>query len=160
MCILFAVLILGSDVGPHSDQAATSHERQEAALEAAVRRFRIETYNAYSANLPELRGRRSAWEQVQARWRDAGGQPEDYPELIAWLDRATRETTRRGPPPPAPDFGPPSTEHNLQSDRPSATDSGTSAAPAGGGEAPLWSPPSPVSADSDVAAPSSPDFKT
>jgi hypothetical protein len=159
-CILSAALILASDVGTHADQAAATHEHQEVALEAALRRFRIETYNAYSTNLAELRRRRSAWEQVQARWRDAGGRREDHAALIAWLDRATRETTRRGPLPPAPNFGAPPTERNLQSDRASGTDSRTSATSADVGEAPLWSPPSPVSADSDVAAPDSPDFKT
>ncbi|MEX2141185.1 MAG: hypothetical protein WD894_18110 [Pirellulales bacterium] len=78
------------------------------ALEAAMRGFRVQVYNTYRLNREEFARRRAAGEQAQARWRDAGGRPNEQQALIHWLEEATQQSRPeiRGTLPEPPDFGP------------------------------------------------------
>jgi hypothetical protein len=114
-CVLSAALAVGSaaapDAGSPADMSTTQifadQNSQDRALEAATRRFRMQIYNTYRLNRTEFNRRRAAWEEIQARWREAGSPVAHKNVLLLWLHYAAYQSQAnvRGPLPASPGFG-------------------------------------------------------
>src|SRR5688572_4398217 len=112
-CVLSAALAVGSAVAPEASSAkvnvtfnTTPAANQDGALEAAVRRFRMQIYNTYGSDRAEFERRRAVWEEVQTRWRKVGSPEEGKKILLMWLHYAAYQSQAnvRGPLPAAPGF--------------------------------------------------------
>lgn len=88
-----AWLIMLSPVGPvlafDPAPAADAYNRELASLEAAARRYRVQVYETFRLDRAEFDRRRAAGDEVQARWREAGGRKEDLSAVLEWLLHAT-----------------------------------------------------------------------
>jgi hypothetical protein len=115
-CVLSAALAVGSTIAPEASSAevkialkttpAVNPDNEDRALDAAVRRFRMQIYNTYGSDRAEFERRRAVWEDVQARWRKVGSPAEGKKILLMWLHYAAYQSQAnvRGPLPAAPGF--------------------------------------------------------
>jgi hypothetical protein len=69
--------------------AADVNQRDLEALEAAARQYRVAVYETYRLDRAEYDRRRAAADELQARWREAGGRKEELTAVLKWLERAT-----------------------------------------------------------------------
>jgi hypothetical protein len=105
------LLVLGSAAAQEIQVLLRSKQRQTLPeeIERLARDFRIQVYNSFRANRPEYDRRRQAWEDVQAKWREAGAKDEDVALLAEWLRAATDSSVGTGVSalPSTPAFGSP-----------------------------------------------------
>ncbi|MEX0937894.1 MAG: hypothetical protein WDZ59_08525 [Pirellulales bacterium] len=92
------LLVLGSAAAQEivvtlqSKQQKNQQMALPAEIERLAREYRIQVYNSFRADRPEYDRRRQAWEDVHAKWRDAGAKDEHVALLADWLRDATRSS--------------------------------------------------------------------
>jgi len=107
----FARLVAGGYRPPRSSLENLLREltrREQQAVESLARRYRIQIYRTFRQQEEVFRGRKGAWDRVEAAWRAAGGPIEPQHQMIDWLVVATYRSTPGtiGALPGVPNFGP------------------------------------------------------